>query len=119
MPARIVVVHDDPEFQNNLTTALKMAGHDLAVFADPLAAWDALEAARLTEVLVTNIQFPAGRSNGVALALMARAKRPEIRVLFIAPPEFAKDTEGLGEFLPLPVSVTEAVEAITRLLVAG
>ena len=117
MPARVVVVHDDPQIVDGLSALLSREGHDVAVFPDALAAWDALEAASRTEVLVTRVEFPAGRSNGVALASMARFKRPEIRVLFVALPQYAQATDGVGTFISLPVSVEEVAEAVKRLLI--
>jgi hypothetical protein len=47
---------------------------------------------------------------------MARHKRPAIRVLFTASPEYASDADGLGEFLPAPVHVDDLVEVAERLL---
>ena len=64
MPARVVVVHDEPEFAGKVATALRCAGHDVAVFADPMVALDALDAAANIEVLVTRIKFAPGKPNG-------------------------------------------------------
>ena len=61
-----------------------------------------LEAAQRIEVLVTGIDFPPGRSNGIALARMVYTRRPNIRVLFAAFPKYAVEAEGLGVFLPTP-----------------
>jgi DNA-binding NtrC family response regulator len=116
MPARIVVVHDDEKFTAQLATALRSCGHDVVTFPDPLAAWSALEAAKLIEVLVTRMEYAPGKSNGLALARMARSKRPQIKVLFTAFPEYANHADDLGEFLPMPVSVEDVIEAICRLL---
>jgi DNA-binding NtrC family response regulator len=116
MPARVVVVHDEPGFVGELVAALHLAGHQVADFTDPLAAWDALAAARLTEVLITGVQFPAGKSNGLALALMARVKRPGIQVIFTARPQFARECEDAGMFLPLPVSVPHVAKTVELLL---
>ena len=38
MPARIVVVFDDPAFLEPLVAALGRAGHDVVAFDDPVAA---------------------------------------------------------------------------------
>jgi DNA-binding NtrC family response regulator len=119
VPARVVVVYDDTEFSEELATRLRAEGHDVATFPDPLAAWDALEAAKLTEVLVTRVEFPPGRSNGVALATMARFKRPGIKVLLLALPKYAEAAATEGTLLRLPVSVEEAAEAVKRLLLSG
>jgi DNA-binding NtrC family response regulator len=116
VPARIVVVYDDTEFSEELAARLRTEGHDVATFPDPLAAWDALEAAKLTEVLVTRVEFPPGRSNGVALANMARFKRPGVRVLLLALPKYAEAAAAEGTLLRLPVSVEKVAEAVKRLL---
>jgi DNA-binding NtrC family response regulator len=116
MPARVVLVHDEPEFLEPLDAALRQAGHDVATFADPMEALDALDAAQSIEVLVTRVQFPVGKPNGLAVARMARVKRPEIRVIFTAQPEFARYAEGVGVFMPRPVSVADVVATVERLL---
>jgi DNA-binding NtrC family response regulator len=116
MPARVVVVHGEPGFAEELVAALNLAGHQVDAFIDPLAAWDALAAGRPTQVLITRVQFPPGRSNGLALARMARANRPGIQVIFTALPEFAIDCEGDGVFLPLPVPVPQVVKTVELLL---
>jgi DNA-binding NtrC family response regulator len=116
MPARIVVVHDDPSFREPLLASLKADGHDVVAYEDSLAAWGALESAQRAEVLVTRVDFGQGKPHGVALALSARLKVPNLRVLFVARPRFRKDIEGIGVFLPLPVSVPEVAEAVGRLL---
>jgi DNA-binding NtrC family response regulator len=116
MPACIVVVHDDPKFVDQLTAALSIAGYDVAAFVDPMAALIALDAAQSLEVLITRVHFGPGTLNGAALARMARSKRPGIRVLFTALPEWEEYAEGLGKFMPLPVSVPGVVDAVRRML---
>jgi DNA-binding response OmpR family regulator len=116
MPARIVIVHDEPDFAVPLTAALRSKGYDVATFMDPTAGLDALDEARRVELLITCVNFPPGKPNGVSLARMARYKRPGIRVMFTALPEFAEHTDGLGEFVPMPANVTQAA---IRLLESG
>jgi DNA-binding NtrC family response regulator len=116
MPARIVVVHDDPEFVDLLTIGLSLAGHDIATYPDPVAAWDALSAPKLTKVLITRVQFEPGRSNGVALANMAKSKSREISVLFTALPKFREEAEQLGMFLPMSASAPDVIAAVEGLL---
>lgn len=116
MPAQIVLVHDDAGFSDPVSRALRDAGYDVMVFPDPLVALDALETAERVELLITRVQFPAGRSNGAALTLMARRKRPGVKALLVCQPEFRKEVEDLGEVLTLPVTVPELVETAVRLL---
>jgi CheY-like chemotaxis protein len=108
MPARVVVVHDDPTFADPLA-ALLGAGQDVALFTDPMAALDALDTARTIEVLVTRVQFAPGQPNGIALARMARIKRPGT--------EFAGDAADLGTFMAHPISVADVAQTVGRLLV--
>jgi DNA-binding NtrC family response regulator len=116
MPAQIVVVHNDAAFSGPVSRALREDDHDVMVFPDPLVALNALEAAEQVKLLITRVEFPAGRSNGMALALMARRKRPGVKVLFVCRPPFRKHVEDLGEVLTTPVSIAEVVEAAARLL---
>jgi DNA-binding NtrC family response regulator len=116
MPACVVLVHDELEFVDQLTEALSLAGYDVATFVDPMAALNALDAAHSLEILITRVDFGPGKLTGAALARMARLKRPGIRVLFPALPEFAEYAEGLGKFMPLPVSVPDVVDAVRRML---
>ena len=83
MPAPIVFVHANSEFLSAGATALRAVGYDVVVFPEPLVALSALESPRRIEVLVTGVQFPDGRSNGVALALMARRHRPSAKAIFL------------------------------------
>ena len=116
MPARIMIVHDEPDFADDVASILKSGEDDVARYANPAAALDALESAERIELLVSCVDFGPGKLNGVALARMARARRPEIDVLLIGPLELAQDAGGLGHFLREPVSPWELMTTIERLL---
>jgi DNA-binding NtrC family response regulator len=116
MPARVVLVHDDIDFREQAAAALRDAGHDVKAFSGSMAALSALEAAGAIELLITRATFPLGSPNGVALARMARVKKPGIKVLFTAPAELQEHTEGLGEHMTTPVSIPELVKGATRML---
>jgi DNA-binding NtrC family response regulator len=116
MPASIVIVHDDLDFVDQLTMALRLAGYDVVSFVDPMAALNDLDTSHWLEVLVTRAFFGLGKMNGVALARMARSKRPGIRVLFTALPKFADYAEGLGKFMPMPLSVPDVVDTVVGML---
>jgi len=116
---RIVIAHDDPEFRESVTAALQAARYETRAFAGSMEAIDALQAAEQIELLITRVAFPEGTPNGVALARMARHKKPGIRVLFAAREEFAEHTEGLGEFLSMPATGAEIVAAVERVLAAA
>lgn len=100
MPARIVVVHDDQQFTDALMKAL---GTDVAWFTDPIRALAAMESARSIAFLVTRLQFGDRQPVGLSLARLARAARPDVRVVFTGAPEHRDYARGLGEFIPEPV----------------
>ena len=119
MPARIIIVHDEPAFIEALSTALISHGLDVAAFSDPLKALDALDAARTVELVITRITFAPGKSNGLALARIirfGRLPRRRPKVLFVASPELQAEAEGLGEFLPKMASIQDTANAVVRLL---
>ena len=115
-PSRIVLVHDVPEFADNTAVALRTAGYDVTVIADTMSALDFLDAKLEIDVLITRVGFPSGQPHGVALAEMARVKRPGIRVLFVGVPERRIWTEGVGELLPAPVTAADVVNSVGRML---
>jgi DNA-binding NtrC family response regulator len=116
MPAQIILVHDDAVFAEPVSCALRENGYEVMVFPDPLAAVSALETAERMDLVITRVEFPPGRSNGVALARMAHHKRPGVKLLFVCRPQFREHVEDLGELLPRPVAVAQVVDAAGRLL---
>ena len=116
MPASVIVVHDDPAFLDDTVSVLRHAGYDVAGFSQSPAALDALEAAQRVEILVTRVLFPQGTPHGVALARMARLKRPGIKVLFLVRPDLVSHTEGVGDALLLPVTADEVVAKVRAML---
>jgi DNA-binding NtrC family response regulator len=57
MPARIVLVHDDPKFRECAVTALQDAGHEVRAFSGSMEAIDALDGAARIELLITRVTF--------------------------------------------------------------
>jgi DNA-binding response OmpR family regulator len=116
MPARIMIVHDEPDFADEVASILRPGEDNVARFADPAAALDALESAERIELLVSCADFGPGKLNGEALVRMARARRPEINVLLLGPLELAEYAGALGHFLREPFSPLELTATVERLL---
>ena len=116
MPARVVFVLDEPGFADETASALQAQGHDALALSDPMTALELLERAERLELLVTCLDFPPGKPNGIALGRMARLKRPGTRVLFVGPADLEKHAAGLGRFLTSPVTVPQVVEGVLQTL---
>ncbi len=116
MGARVIVVHDEPVYADRLAIALRSAGHTVTLFVDPLDAWETVGANADFEVLVTQMIFPPARSNGVALARMAHARRPAVGVVLTADPDMAAHADGVGVFVPTSDDIAAVVDAVRRVL---
>ena len=116
LPACVIFVHDDPAFLASAASAIQRSGYTVAAFSDPMQALSTLEKAKSAELLVTRAEFSRGKPNGVSLALMARVRRPGIKVLFMGRPEHDEHTRGLGDLLPADASVADVVQAAQRRL---
>ena len=116
MPGQIVLVHNSTGFSSQAASALRDAGYEVAVFTDPMRALDALDIAETAELLITRVNYPKGKPNGVALALMARNRRPDIRVVFTARSDMQPHAAGIGEFLTVPVAMPDLLAVVSRLL---
>ena len=111
------MVHDDPDFCISIAVALKAAGYEVAAYPDPLAALDEVYSARPVELVLTRVRFPSGKGDGVTLAVSARHRRPDIKILFLALPAFAEYVAGVGDFMPAPAEIEDIVGAVRRLAV--
>ena len=116
MPSRIVVVHDEADFLAQAVLALRRAGREVVDFTDPSTALAAFRNWQTVELLITPVFFRPGTLNGASLAFMVKMKQPELKVIFIAPPEYSKDYLRFGEFLPSPISIPNLMAIVERLL---
>jgi CheY-like chemotaxis protein len=114
--ARLVLVHDDTDFREPAVAALRAAGYDVAAYSSSLAALDAFEAPASVQLLITRMSFPLGSPHGASLASMARRRIPDLKVLFVARPEWREHTEGIGQFMTAPVSLPELVDRVSAML---
>ena len=114
---RIVVVHDEPGFVEEVPTALRRLGYVVTAFSRPRDALDDLTAIRRADLLVTRVHFGEPDMDGVRLALLIRKGRSDLKVLFAARSEYAGyGLDLIGRFLPLPVHVPTLVAAVKSVL---
>jgi hypothetical protein len=116
MTARIVMVLDRPEALAERIAALEVAGYPTLAFAEPISALIEIERNSAIELLVTKPRFGPGVQNGVSLALTARLRRPDLKILFVGREEFRNFAADLGEYLLYPTSPTAIADAAIALL---
>lgn len=116
MPARIVLVHDEPELLAAFEAKLRSTGHDVAAFRDSVSAFDALSSPRRVEILVTRLLFQPGRPHGLALAGAARMTRPLLKTIFLVRPDVLHHVADEDRVLVTPVSPDLVVQVVEELL---
>lgn len=112
MPARIVVVLNDPELADATVSALAADGHNALAVHDSRAALDLLEQAEDIELLVASTYFGEGKPTGSALALMTKLRRPDLKVIFTAHPQLVPLLEDIGRVIVEPISPSRVVDAV-------
>jgi len=78
---RILVVEDDPRVRRVSVRRLKELGYAVVEVETGPAALEILDNGEPVDLLFTDIVMPGGMS-GIELAREARARRPELKVLF-------------------------------------
>ena len=81
-----------------------------------MAASDAIPSGRPFDLVVTKVDFGPGKPHGVSLALMMRSRLPGLKVLFISRPEFKEHTTGAGEFIATPISASDLLATVDRMI---
>jgi signal transduction histidine kinase/ActR/RegA family two-component response regulator len=79
----VLLVEDEPEVRELLVQTLSHAGYTVVAAANGRAALEAFEAAgQPIDIIVTDVVMP--ETSGHALVRAARARRPDLKVLFIS-----------------------------------
>jgi CheY-like chemotaxis protein len=99
----ILVVDDDETFREATTGVLRSAGYMVASAPDYRLALEMLEGDRAIDLLLVDIVMP-DRVNGLALARMARLRRPDISVIYVSGYDIpGLEGEALGPVIRKPV----------------
>ncbi len=80
--ARILVAEDEAAVRRVVSRALTNAGHSVVAVADGGQALERLLQGTDFDLLLTDIVMPV--MDGIALALKARALRPDLRILMMS-----------------------------------
>jgi CheY-like chemotaxis protein len=108
----ILVVDDDDVFREATGSLLRSEGYRVSLAPDHRGALEVLESDQPVALLVVDIVMP-DRVNGLALARMARLRRPDIGVIYLSGYDIpGLDTEALGPIIRKPVDDDQLLDAI-------
>jgi CheY-like chemotaxis protein len=111
---RILLVEDDRVFLRTLELVLKEAGFDVLAASDYIPALKHLDSGERIDILVTDIVMP-DRVNGLALARMARMRRPNLGVIYFTAYDIpGADEEAMGQILRKPFDSDQLLRAIEQ-----
>lgn len=114
-PPSILVYDDDTMCAGVMAAILKNCGYAVQIANHFGPALEALEAAPV-DVLVADLVIPGG-VNGMALARMARVRRPSIKTVYVTGYDLGElTTDADGPILRKPVSDEHLLDAIRGVL---
>lgn len=112
----ILLVEDDAALAYALSKSLRGADHHVITALDGMTALKTLDTNVRIDVLLTDIVLPARQPHGLALARMARQKRPDLAVIFMTGyDEFGKDVDG-DKILQKPIEIQTVLDEIAASL---
>jgi CheY-like chemotaxis protein len=111
---RVLLVEDDRVFLRTLELVLKDAGFDVIAVPDYIPALKHLDSCERIDLLLTDIVMP-DRVNGLALARMARMRRPGLGVIYFTAYDIpGAEDEALGRILRKPFDSDQLLRAIRQ-----
>ena len=117
--ATILLVEDDEILRLTAAQHLKQAGYTVIATSRSTEALDELDLGRQVDLAVFDVCMPRGQVNGLALARMARWRRPGLPILFMTGYPEVLQAETIQEPVFLkPVDFGELTDKIKERLAA-
>ncbi|WP_460452565.1 response regulator [Alsobacter sp. SYSU BS001988] len=111
----ILLVEDDPHLRYAFEKFLGSKGYNVTATGSSFEAIELLDGPLPFDVLVTDVVLGKDSPHGVSLALMARARRTGLPVLFItAFEEFIEFAQAHGPVMLKPVEGRDLAQMIGR-----
>jgi DNA-binding NtrC family response regulator len=117
--ATILLVEDDEILRLAAAQHLQQAGYTVIAASRSNDALDELDLGRPVDLAVIDVCMPRGQVNGVALARMARWRRPGLPVVFVTGYPEVLEGEAIQEPVLLkPVDLGKLTDTIKERLAA-
>lgn len=114
--ASILLVEDDEAARVSVGELLRRAGYAVLLAADYRLALPLLESGERIDLLLTDIVMP-DRVNGLALARMARLRRPQLKLVYMTGYDIpGLDSEALGPVVRKPFTDEQLLQAVAAQL---
>ena len=114
--SHILIVDDDEVFREAVGSLLQSAGYQVLSAPDYRLALEILETDRPIALMLVDIVMP-DRVNGLALARMARLRRPHISIIYLSGYDIpGLEDEALGPIIRKPVDDAVLLEHIARVV---
>jgi CheY-like chemotaxis protein len=114
--ATILLVEDDSTLCYALSKTLISAGHRVVAALDGMSALAQLDGPEVIDLLLVDIVMPRGQPHGLAIAQMARRKRPAMAVIFMTGhPDIPRDLLD-DPVLPKPLDPNLLLEEVASSL---
>jgi CheY-like chemotaxis protein len=111
----VLLVDDDRLFREASAEQLRAAGYVVDQAPDHRDALDLLDGGRPVDVLCTDIVMPEGMG-GLALARLARARRPGLKILYVTGYDIAARHDVNGLVLRKPVLPQDLLSGVERMI---
>ena len=116
LPAHVLLVDDDEAFREAMAHVLRSSGYDVGTAPDYRLALEMLESNKPVDLLLVDIVMP-DRVNGLALARMARLRRPGIPVIYLSGYDIpGLEREALGPIIRKPIDEDVLLAAVAEAL---
>lgn len=113
---RLLLVDDDEGFREATAAMLRSAGYEVRLAPDFRLALEILESSEAIDLFLVDIVMP-DRVNGLALARMARLRRPHIKVAYISGYDLTNvEAEALGPIIRKPLDEEAFLARIAAIL---
>jgi len=113
---RILLVDDDEGFREATAAMLRSAGYEVRTAPDFRLALEILESSETIDLFVLDIVMP-DRVNGLALARMARLRRPTIKIVYVSGYDLVGiEAEALGPIIRKPLDEDAFLAQIATVL---
>ncbi len=96
-PRHILVVEDDEPYARLVKRMLESAGFHVTTATNFVAALHVVEDGTHVDLMLADINMPAGTPHGLSIGLMAQSKRGDLRVIYMTG---SADPAQIARFAP-------------------